>query len=102
MTKELDELFANDLGCICYEQSGKKQKFPCCFCGPTERFIRHRAYGNQFLGEALNDEQRCYIVWEADRCGEGMYRREDLEAMDDRDLCRAYISAVNAYVQSQL
>lgn len=102
MSKLIHELFANDWDCICYKQSCKTQDFLCCFCDPVERYIRHYAYGGDFPRGLLSQEQRSHLIREADRAGEGMFRKEELEIMNDRDLCRSYMSAISAYVGSQL
>lgn len=70
-----------------------------CICDPTERVIR--AYtADRYTGQ-MTPAQRAWCVAEAYRAGEGTWRREDLEALDDGDLAATVLDMWRQYCQGQ-
>lgn len=50
----------------------------------------------------MTAEEREWCIDEADACGEGFYRREDLESMPDEDLAYSVLGAWWMYSCSQI
>lgn len=70
-----------------------------CCCAPDERVLR--AYSEQRYTGPMTAAQRAWCVAEAERAGEGAYRREELAALNDEDLARTVLSAWADYCRSQ-
>lgn len=70
-----------------------------CVCGIEERVIR--AYSEGRYAVPMTAEQREFCIWEADKCGEGMYSREELQGYSDQALASAVLDAWDAYCKSQ-
>lgn len=83
---------AVDVGCCGGNVEG-------CVCGHNERVLR--SYVDHRRTVPMTAEQREWCIEEADKCGEGMYSREQLEGYNDHDLAWTVIDAWHAYCQSQ-
>jgi hypothetical protein len=74
----------------------------CATCGhacrENEAALRHLAYYG--FAEPMTPEQRAWCIDEADRAGEGTYRREDLEKLSDQELAKTVLQAWWDYVRS--
>ncbi|HQN17709.1 MAG TPA: hypothetical protein PKV86_01155 [Syntrophobacteraceae bacterium] len=90
-------------------EAGKNPKlfegpYPQCHdcefgCGQMERALRHySAYG---YDKPMTSEEREWCIQEADRAGEGSYRREELERYNDQELATAVLRAWADYCRSQ-
>lgn len=62
-----------------------------CVCDNDERMVRARMY--KWNIPALTQKERENIALDADRCGKGEYKEEELLKLSDEDLCRACIDA---------
>ena len=82
-------VFDADVGCCC--------EVVRCQCAPEERVLR--AYSDLRYTKPMTEAQRRWCVDEADRAGEGEYRREDLEKMPDDQLADTVLMAWWHYVQ---
>jgi len=48
----------------------------------------------------MSQEERAFLVEDADHCGEGFYQSAELEMMSDKDLASAALNAWGMYVKS--
>lgn len=80
---------------------------PCCSnitpecygqCTADERMVRRIIAGDHT--EPLTDDQRQYLIEEADRAGEGSYPAEEAISMTDVELAKRTLNAWADYVQS--
>jgi hypothetical protein len=53
------------------------------------------------MGIKLTESMRQEFAEEADRCGEGMYDRNELLKLSDTELAKTYLQAIWDYTQSQ-
>jgi len=70
----------------------------CVVCNDDERFIRNHIHNDGSV-PFMTPEEREWAIDEADRAGEGMWSREDLEPMTDSELAKAVLDAWASYVQ---
>lgn len=70
----------------------------CSACSEVERFVRHFMTGP--ATRSMTEEEREWCVLEADHCGEGMFSREELVPMGDKELARSVFNAWNQYANS--
>ena len=74
-------------GCVCgYEPN------PGCVCDDKERLVRARAFQKKDV-PPLTPDERIEIAEEADHCGKGDYRFDELLKLSDADLCHACIDS---------
>lgn len=80
---------------------------PCCSdvtpecygqCTADERMIRRIIAGDHT--EPLTNEQRQYLIEEADRAGEGAYPSEEAKGLTDVELAKWTLNAWSDYVRS--
>jgi hypothetical protein len=81
--------------CVCYYDPDRKG----CRCGDEEKALRHFS-GRTWPHGPMTPEQRAWCIDEADRAGEGSFKREDLEQLTDRDLAADVLRAWTDYVRS--
>lgn len=70
-----------------------------CMCQDNERILRAYAFGHM-QSVPMPDVARTWACIEADRCGEGMYKAEELKNWSDQDLARAVLDAWRMYAES--
>lgn len=73
---------------------------PCaggCMCTPAERVLR--AYSDGRYKGRMTPAQRIWCVAEADWAGEGMWREDNLEALNDGDLAATVLDMWRRYCQ---
>ena len=68
-------------------------------CGHKEGAMRH--YADYGYDKPMTSEEREWCIQEADRAGEGTYRREELEGYSDQGLAEAVLRAWADYCRSQ-
>jgi len=70
-----------------------------CICGAEERIIRAYILGE--VTEPMTASQRMWCIDEAVYAGEGLYGREELSVMPDKELAGCVLTAWIEYANSK-
>ena len=69
-----------------------------CMCNRIEMVVRRYIDGGDI--RPMTNEEREFMIDEADRFGEGYYSQKELVVMNDQDLAASVLNAWNLYAQS--